>query len=378
MGVRPPREVTVEGARVDLGGVPVLRGVDLRAEAARSLVLLGPSGCGKTTLLRTLAGLQEVVAGTVTLGDEIVSGPAVHVPPERRRVGMVFQDWALFPHLTVAANVAFGLPRDQRPRGLKARRGGPTVAAVESLLEMVGVADLARRLPGSLSGGQQQRVALARALAARPSILLLDEPFSNLDTGLRVGVRSEVLGLLRELRITSVFVTHDQDEAFVLGDEVAVMRDGVIVQQATPATLYERPHDLWLAGFVGEADTIPGRAVGRVAETPLGRIALHDECQGPVDVLIRPEELSVGSGDTAWIDRIDFHGHDTLYALTTRDGLSLRARVGGSPRFGVGDRVAVTHSGLATVAFATEGSSHRPPIPPPESGAEPMSPLAQA
>ena len=354
IGARTPRQITVRGVHVDLGEIAVLRGVDLRADAARSLVLLGPSGCGKTTLLRVLAGLQVIVAGTVTLGDELVSGAGVHVAPERRQVGMVFQDWALFPHMSVAANVAFGLPRDQRPRGPLAKRGAPAVAAVGQLLEMVGIADLARRLPGSLSGGQQQRVALARALAARPSVLLLDEPFSNLDTGLRAGVRSEVLALLRELRVTSVFVTYDQDEAFVLGDEVAVMRDGVIVQQASPATLYNRPTDRWLAGFVGEADTVPGTARGLVAETALGAIALQEERRGAVDVLIRPEELSLEVGDSAEIGRIDFHGHDTLYALTTRDGRALRARVNGAPRFVVGDQVDLAHSGAPTVSFPTE------------------------
>lgn len=361
IGARSPREIAVRDVQVDLGDVPVLRGVDLWAEAARSLVLLGPSGCGKTTLLRVLAGLQVVDAGTVRLGDELVSGAGVHVPPERRQVGMVFQDWALFPHMSVAANVAFGLPRDQRARGWLANRSAASVASVGQLLEMVGIADLARRLPGSLSGGQQQRVALARALAARPSVLLLDEPFSNLDTGLRAGVRSEVLGLLRELRVTSVFVTHDQDEAFVLGDEVAVMRDGIVIQQAAPATLYDRPADRWLAGFVGEADTVPGTAHGLVAETALGSIALQEERRGSVDVLIRPEELSIGVGDAAEIGRIDFHGHDTLYSLTTRNGRALRSRVNGAPRFVVGDRVDLAHSGAPTVSFPAEtaaGSSH--------------------
>jgi iron(III) transport system ATP-binding protein len=362
IGAAPPREVIAHDVHVDLGGAPVLRGVDLRAAAARSLVLLGPSGCGKTTLLRVVAGLQPVDSGTVRLGDEVVSGPGIHVAPERRRVGMVFQDWALFPHLTVAANVAFGLPRAQRGRRRLARRSGPIAAPVGQLLEMVGIGDLARRLPGSLSGGQQQRVALARALAARPSVLLLDEPFSNLDTGLRAGVRSEVTALLRELRITSVFVTHDQDEAFVLGDEVAVMRGGAVVQQAPPAVLYERPNDRWLAGFVGEADTVPGRARGRIAETPLGAIALQEDYDGAVDVLIRPEELSVMAGDAAQIDRIDFHGHDTVYALRTGDGLTLRARVNGAPRFVVGDRVGLAHSGAATVSFpaAATGRTERP------------------
>ena len=355
-GIPSPRGISVDDVHVELGGAPVLRGVDLRADAACSLVLLGPSGCGKTTLLRVLAGLQTIDAGSVTLGDEMVSGPGVHVPPERRRVGMVFQDWALFPHLSVAANVAFGLPRHERRHGMFSRRVAPSLDSVRELLDMVGIGALARRLPGSLSGGQQQRVALARALAAKPSVLLLDEPFSNLDTALRAGVRSEVLGLLRDLKITSVFVTHDQDEAFVLGDEVAVMRDGLVVQQAPPATLYDRPLDRWLAGFVGEADTVPGSGRGNVADTPLGPVNLHDEARGAVDVLIRPEELSVVAGDSAEVGRVDFHGHDTLYAVVFRNGTPLRARVNGAPRFRVGDRVDLIHSGTATVWFPAGGA----------------------
>ena len=216
--------ITLRGVGVELGGQAILRGIDLDAAPGSALSILGPSGCGKTTLLRVIAGLQTVSVGEVHLGGSLVAGPGLHVPPEARNIGLVFQDWALFPHLTVMENIVFGLPRSQRK--------SPPVE-VQALLEMVGIAELADRMPGSLSGGQQQRVALARALAPQPSVLLLDEPFSSLDTSLRVDVRSEVAELLRVLGVTSVFVTHDQDEAFVLGDEVAVMRDGRLVQQAS-------------------------------------------------------------------------------------------------------------------------------------------------
>ncbi|MYG98142.1 MAG: ABC transporter ATP-binding protein [Acidimicrobiaceae bacterium] len=358
-GLRRGRWIVADGVSVALGGSPVLRSATITAEAGRTLALLGPSGCGKTTLLRVLAGLQRLDSGQVFLGGKLVDGPAArrngtpgprtHVAADKRGVGMVFQDWSLFPHLTVAANVAFGLPRAERPRARVLPR--PASSRVRDLLEMVGIAELADRLPGSLSGGQQQRVALARALAPRPTVLLLDEPFSSLDTTLRVEVRAEVAGLLRELEVTCVFVTHDQDEAFVLGDEVAVMRDGEVIQQAQPAVLYERPADRWLAGFVGEADTVPGRAEGDIAYTALGPMKLQSPLHGEVDVLLRPEEFALTEGSSGTVDHIEFFGHDTLYYIRSADGKVLRCRTTGAPRFGIGADVDLCHSGERTVAF---------------------------
>ena len=366
---RRGRGILVDAASVALGGAPVLRSASISAEPGRTLAILGPSGCGKTTLLRVLAGLQRLDSGRVVLGGKLMSGPAkpkngapgagvsangtsgpvVHVSADKRGVGMVFQDWSLFPHLTVAANVAFGLPRSERPRSRILPR--PASGRVRDLLDLVGIAELASRLPGSLSGGQQQRVALARALAPQPSVLLLDEPFSSLDTTLRVEVRAEVAALLRELEVTCVFVTHDQDEAFVLGDEVAVMRDGEVIQQAPPAVLYERPADRWLAGFVGEADTVPGRAEGDVAHTSLGPMRLRSPAHGAVDILVRPEEMALTEGDSGVVDHIEFFGHDTLYYIRSADGRVLRCRTTGAPRFGIGATVDLCHSGVSTVAF---------------------------
>ena len=369
---RRGRGILVDGVSVALGGSPVLRNASISAEPGRTLAILGPSGCGKTTLLRVLAGLQRLDSGRVVLGGRLMAGPAeskngkngtpgaatprngtlpqaVHVAADKRGVGMVFQDWSLFPHLTVAANVAFGLPRSERPRSRVLPR--PASGRVRDLLHMVGIADLADRLPGSLSGGQQQRVALARALAPQPSVLLLDEPFSSLDTTLRVEVRAEVAALLRELEVTCVFVTHDQDEAFVLGDEVAVMRGGAVIQQAEPAVLYERPADRWLAGFVGEADTVPGRADGDIAHTALGPMRLRSPAVGAVDVLVRPEELALTEGASGTVDHIEFFGHDTLYYIRDGDGGVLRCRTTGAPRFGIGATVDLCHSGVSTVAF---------------------------
>ena len=347
--IRRGREILVDEVSVALGGSPVLCSASISAEPGRTLAILGPSGCGKTTLLRVLAGLQRLDSGQVVLGGTLMSGPGVHVAADKRGIGMVFQDWSLFPHLTVAANVAFGLPRSERPRSRILPR--PASRRVRDLLDLVGIPELSDRLPGSLSGGQQQRVALARALAPRPSVLLLDEPFSSLDTTLRVEVRAEVAALLRELEVTCVFVTHDQDEAFVLGDEVAVMRDGAVIQQAPPAVLYEQPADRWLAGFVGEADTVAGRAEGDIAYTSMGPMKLQSPLHGEVDVLLRPEEFALTEGSSGTVDHIEFFGHDTLYYIRSADGKVLRCRTTGAPRFGIGADVDLCHSGERTVAF---------------------------
>jgi iron(III) transport system ATP-binding protein len=343
--------VAVRDVRVDLSGAPVLRGVSLEAGAGSQLAILGPSGCGKTTLLRVIAGLQSIDHGEVWLGDHRVAGDGVSVAPEERRVGLVFQDWALFPHLTVAANVAYGLPREVRLRRF-GRRNPEARRRIGALLEMVGVGDLAGRMPGSLSGGQQQRVALARALAPRPDVLLLDEPFSSLDTNLRADVRADVAALLRDLSVTAMFVTHDQDEAFVLGDEVAVMREGRVVQQASPAELYRNPVDPWLAEFVGEAELLAGVAKGEIAETALGPLGLSDRRTGPVNVLVRPEEIVLSAGVGAVVIDVEYYGHDALSTVRLDDGTVVRSRVTGAPAHRVGEAVAVGHRGSPAIAYA--------------------------
>ena len=278
----------VDGVEKRFDGVRVLHGVDLDVPAGSMCALLGPSGSGKTTLLRLIAGLETADAGTISLDGRVLTGNGTFVQPERRRIGMVFQDWALFPHLSVGQNVAFGLPRGATRRG-----------RVAEVLEMVGLDGYGDRAPATLSGGQQQRVALARALAPEPEVLLLDEPFSNLDVALRVRVRSEVQRLLAEAAVTTVFVTHDQEEAFVLGNHVAVMREGRLVQVGTPQAIYERPADSWVASFVGDANLLPGVAHDGMAQTPLGTIPVVESGLGDVQVLIRPEHLVVSPGDGA-------------------------------------------------------------------------------
>jgi iron(III) transport system ATP-binding protein len=357
----------VDAAGVDAVGITksfdgvtrVLDGVDVAVEAGATLALLGPSGCGKTTLLRIIAGLERPDAGTVTVGQQLLTSPDTFVPPERRRVGMVFQDWALFPHLSVARNVGFGLPRSERRAS----------ASIDESLEMVGLAGMGDRVPSTLSGGQQQRVALARAIAPRPSVLLLDEPFSNLDAALRAQVRTEIHQLLVSLGITTVFVTHDQDEAFVLGDRVAVLAEGRVVQIGPPAELYQRPATRWLAGFVGDANLLAGTAEGTMAVTVLGGIPLHAEASGPVDVLVRPEDLALeplaeadtdtesaagaGDGIEAQVELVEFVGHDTTYLVRSGE-LSLQVRRPSMPVVARGDRVVVRYSGDAAAWFAPE------------------------
>jgi iron(III) transport system ATP-binding protein len=337
--------VEVRGIWKRFDAAPVLRDVSLVVAPGEVLALLGPSGCGKTTLLRTIAGLEVPDEGEVEIGGTVLTRGGHVVAPEKRQVGMVFQDWALFPHLTVAANVGYGLPRAERRS-----------ARVEEALEMVGLAGLGDRMPGTLSGGQQQRVALARALAPRPSVLLLDEPFSNLDTTLRVQVRAEVHRLLGELGVTTVFVTHDQEEAFVLGHQVAVMAEGRVVQQATPAAVYDHPATPWVASFVGEANLLPGAAGDGVAETPLGRVALREPVDGrSAVVLVRPEDVAVSAGGPATVAAVEYYGHDTVYQLDV-DGLIVRARSTGAPVHGRGDAVAVAYAGGPAVAWRADGA----------------------
>jgi iron(III) transport system ATP-binding protein len=332
--------VAVQGVHKAFGGTPVLNGVDLGVRPGTVVALLGPSGCGKTTLLRAIAGLDRPEAGTIHVGGRLLSGPDVHVAPEKRRVGMVFQDWALFPHLTVAGNVGFGLPRAERGSG-----------RVEETLEMVGLSGLATRMPATLSGGQQQRVALARALANRPAVILLDEPFSNLDASLRHQIRLEVQRLLGDLGVTSLFVTHQQEEAFVVGQEVAVMLEGAVVQQGEPAALYESPATIEVARFVGDANFLAGDASADKAATCIGPVPLDRDHSGAVQVMVRPEQVGIYAGDEATVEHVEFYGHDSMYVVALDGGTTVRSRVLTTPEFRAGDRVALGYAGRPAVAF---------------------------
>ncbi len=320
-------------------GVPVLRQVNLAARAGQLMALLGPSGCGKTTTLRLIAGFEWPDSGTISIKGRVVASETVRVPAEERRVGMVFQEYALFPHLDVAGNIAFGL------------RGAEKQQRVADMLALVGLQDFAKRMPHELSGGQQQRIALARALAPQPDVLLLDEPFSNLDTALRAQVRSEVRAILKQSGITAIFVTHDQEEALSLADVVAVMMDGHIAQVAEPQQLYHQPASREVAAFVGEANFLPGEARGNTVSTILGELMLAKPAQGRVEVLIRPEALRldtnrVGGGvkpsPTARILWREFYGHDQRIGLTLADGTTVVARADSALIFAEGDAVHVS------------------------------------
>ncbi|MBA3606631.1 MAG: ABC transporter ATP-binding protein [Acidimicrobiia bacterium] len=335
------RRLRITGVSKRFGDHEVLRDVDLDVAPGTICALLGPSGSGKTTLLRSIAGLEAPEAGTIELGEQLLFDSRTAVPAEKRRIGMVFQDWALFPHLSVAQNVGFGLGRR------------PDRDRVTAVLEMVGLAAHAGRSPGTLSGGQQQRVALARALAPRPDVLLLDEPFSNLDVTLRARLRREVHGLLRAAGVTTVFVTHDQDEAFVLGDRVAVMNEGRIEQVDGPFELYVHPVNSWIAGFVGDANLLRGCADGHRVATAFGEIGLVRPAVGEVDVLVRPEHLALTRCDdpaASEITFVEYYGHDAMISLRHPDVGELRARAIASDIV-PGDRVTVRFVGGPTVAF---------------------------
>ena len=335
--------LTVAGVTKSYGATPVLTGVDLHVPEGSFTALLGPSGCGKTTLLRLVAGFDDPDRGTVEVGGRTVAGAGRSVPARRRHIGFVPQEGGLFPHLSVAANVTFGLPRRQR------RDAG----RVASLLELVGLdAALAERSPHQLSGGQQQRVALARALAPAPSLVLLDEPFSSLDASLREETRQAVADALTAAGATAVLVTHDQAEALSMADQVAVLRGGTLVQLADPRTLYRSPQDLDVATFVGESVVLDADVRAGRAYSPLGVLDLERSCpDGPVRVLLRPEQLRLGpaggAGPNARVRGVDFFGHDARVRLELSSGEAFSARLEGWDLPAAGDAVTVAVLGAA-------------------------------
>jgi iron(III) transport system ATP-binding protein len=382
------KSVSIAGVAKAFGGPSVLSGVDLEVPSGSFTAILGSSGSGKTTLLRIIAGFERPDAGEVRLGTEVVDD-ADHgfVPCERRRIGYVPQEGALFPHLSVGRNVAFGLDRG-------ARRG----KRVDELLELVGLAGLARRYPHQLSGGQQQRVALARALAPGPEIVLLDEPFSSLDASLRASVRADVHDVLRLAGATSILVTHDQDEALSMADQVAILRGGVIAQINTPSSLYRLPRDAELAQFLGEANLVEGTASGRTVQTGLGELVMGESgvevagsddagsddargddegsggagmagasragmarasgaggergpVRGRVRVMVRPEQLVLGDAGTVGVSSVvrsyEYFGHDAVVRVQPDNGglPELVVRITGGAPLVPGTRVGVSVHG---------------------------------
>jgi iron(III) transport system ATP-binding protein len=324
--------ICTHGVTKRFGAVAAVHENDLCVERGEFVALLGPSGCGKTTLLRLIAGFERPDAGEVAIEDRRVAGPGTWVPPERRRVGIVFQDYALFPHLTVAANVAFGISRNDRTR------------RVGELLRLVGLVGYDDRYPHELSGGQQQRVALARALAPRPSVVLLDEPWSNIDPLLRATIRTELAEILRAIDVTVLFVTHDREEAFSIADRIALMREGQVVQSGPPEEVYFVPADRWVAEFAGAGNFLAGELEGELVKTPIGRFPVENSSPArEVEVLIRPELLELrpdpaGAGEV--VSR-EFRGHDVFYRVRLSNGSTVVSQRPSTEIVPLGARVAL-------------------------------------
>lgn len=339
-----PLALTGVTRRFAPGLPPVVDGLGLSLGAGELLTLLGPSGCGKTTTLRLIAGLDDPQEGSIRVAGREVARP--FVPPEQRGVGMVFQDYALFPHLNVLNNVLFGL--QHLPRAERLPKARDTLA-------LVGLTVFESRLPHQLSGGQQQRVALARALAPQPALLLLDEPFSNLDAQLRHATRQEVRSILRHAGMSAILVTHDQEEALAFSDRLAVMRAGKIEQLGTPEEVYARPATAFVANFLGRSNLLSGQAQGQWVQTALGSLPLAEIRSGTVMLSVRPEQIEFTAGGTpVTVLEREYGGKDTLYTLAVGSpemagGQEVLLSVPGSGLHREGDQAAVQVRGPVRV-----------------------------
>lgn len=341
--------VSVRDVRKSFGGPPVVEDLSFEVATREIFAILGPSGCGKTTTLRLIAGFETPDSGEIRLGDHPVAAPDRWVPPEKRGVGIVFQDYALFPHLSVEENVSFGLR--SFPAGQKNK-------IVKTMLDMVGMGQYGRRYPHELSGGQQQRVALARSLAPCPVVLLLDEPFSNLDADMRTQMRQEVLSILKEAQTTTILVTHDQEEAFILADRVALLNCGRLEQVGTPEEVYHHPASRFVASFVGEADLLEGTVSQGTVDTEVGRFPY----EGPlpsgaaVFMMLRPDDVEIvpdPQGHSVIAQR-HFRGSENLYAVRLPSGRLLHSSQPSTVILPLGQPVRVQAAPTHVVALPRE------------------------
>lgn len=319
------------------------------AKRSQILALVGPSGCGKTTTLRLIAGLDTPDTGTVEINDILMVGQGLNIPPEKRRISMVFQEYALFPHLTVGENIAYGVET-------KSQRESKVI----EMLSLVGLEGLERRMPQELSGGQQQRVALARALASDPQVVLLDEPFSNLDVQLRMQLREDVKSILKKSEVTTIFVTHDQQEALFMGDMVAVQNDGCIAQIATPERIFHAPDSRFVAKFMGIADFLPVYLKDGVIWSEIGPVAcnVHHNVDRSIEVMVRPDDLTFRllDGGSERIIGKEFRGGDYLYSIQLSSGLVVRCFRPHEEEYSVGSHVETRlNPGHSLLLFTNNG-----------------------
>jgi iron(III) transport system ATP-binding protein len=333
-------------------GRPAVQEISFAAREGEILCLLGPSGCGKTTILRAIAGFEPVRSGQLFLSGQLVSSPDVMTPTENRHVGMVFQEYALFPHLRVQDNIAFGLHHLSRSE---------RASRVQEMLRLTGLEGFERRYPHELSGGQQQRVALARALVQNPVVLLLDEPFSNLDPDMAGRMRQELHDLLRRTKTTTVLVTHDHDEAFAMADRIAVLNQGRLEQFDTPEMMYHMPATPFVADFVGQADFIPGTVSQGMVHTELGEFPDTIECTDGTNVvvMIRPDDIHLvpAEGARSRVLSRQFHGSENLYTVSLPSGQIVHSSQGSTSVYQAGTTVELRVLATHTVLFRQEKST---------------------
>ncbi len=329
-------------------GINVVHDLSLQLQEGEIGCLLGSSGCGKTTVLRCIAGFEHISGGSIHVAERQLSGPGLHVAPEKRQIGMVFQDYALFPHLSIAENIAFGL-RGLAPEAQQAR--------VEELLTLIGLDGRGARYPHEISGGQQQRVALARALAPRPSLLLLDEPFSNLDVELRERLSQDVRSIIKQSGTTAILVTHDQHEAFAVADKIGVMRNGRIEQWDVPYNLYHQPITRYVADFVGQGAFLPGKAIDSfTVEMELGSLQSRWAIEAPshLQVLLRPDDVVHDDASTVTAEVVNrvFRGADFLYTLRLGSGREILSLVPSHHNHAIGEHIGIRLDADHVVTFS--------------------------